>query len=153
MVHETPSPSSSSLSPTDDEKNALLKEGVIHTAADDDRGERGGEATARGERLGPGCFQLCRFDPSHDLALAWKWPREYTLRFKVSRDVFLLGAGITETDRQFYSPNVRLQESWSCCSFPLPLLMLRLLLWQLFTSLMSFFFQGPVHADDQGSGR
>ncbi len=39
--------------------------------------------------------------------MVWKWPREYTLKFRVSRPLFLLGACVTETDRQFYSPKVK----------------------------------------------
>ena len=29
-----------------------------------------------------GYYQLSRFSPEHELALVWKWPREYTIRFR-----------------------------------------------------------------------
>jgi len=51
--------------------------------------------------------QASRFNPDNELALVWKWPREYSVRFRTDKAVFLLGACVTETDKQFYSPRVR----------------------------------------------
>ena len=50
---------------------------------------------------------MSRFSPVHELALVWRWPKEYTLRFRADTAVFVLGACVTETDRQFYSPRVK----------------------------------------------
>lgn len=39
--------------------------------------------------------------------IANSWPTEYTLKFKADRSIYLLGACVTETDRQFYSPKLK----------------------------------------------
>ena len=35
------------------------------------------------------------------------WPTDYSLKFQTDRPIYLLGACITETDRQFYSPKLK----------------------------------------------
>ena len=50
---------------------------------------------------------MSRFSPLHELGLVWRWPKEYTLRFKAYQSIFVLGACVTETDRQFDPPTAR----------------------------------------------
>ncbi len=85
------------------ELGTSLKKSVIHASESTENNP----LSNRGERLGPGCYQVCRFDPLRDLGLVWKWPREYTLRFRADRELFLLGAAVTETHRHVYAPHVK----------------------------------------------
>lgn len=58
-------------------------------------------------RYGPGYYQCTRFCHMSRLMIANSWPTEYTLKFKADKDIYLLGACVTETDRQFYSPKLK----------------------------------------------
>lgn len=66
-----------------------------------------GDSGVGGGRCGPGYYQCSRFSPKREMLIVGNWPEEYKLRFRADRAVYLMGACVTETDRQFYSPKVR----------------------------------------------
>ena len=72
-----------------------IRQGNVHAVESPDR------------RPGPGYYQCTRFSPKHEFLVAKTWPEEYRLKFLADRSVYLLGACVTETDRQFYSPKLK----------------------------------------------
>lgn len=56
-------------------------------------------------RMGPGYYQCARFNPEEPFSIVNKWPDTYVLKFRADRNIYLLGACITENDRQFYKPS------------------------------------------------
>ncbi|TRY71737.1 hypothetical protein TCAL_08154 [Tigriopus californicus] len=56
-------------------------------------------------RMGPGYYQCARFNPDEAFSIVNKWPDSYVLKFRADRNIYLLGACITENDRQFYKPS------------------------------------------------
>lgn len=74
-----------------------LRNGTVHSCD---------EESAEG-RFGPGYYQCTRFSPAHELAVLGDWPATYRLKFKADKDVYLLGACVTETDSMFYKPSFK----------------------------------------------